>query len=91
MNKEYIEKKYVYTYKLDFEKCGSVFRHEAKDFEEFINSLTQTSLKTIYDGNINGSISYYGLNEIKNNDLVTIIIKEEISGFLYKMGIFETQ
>ncbi len=72
------EKKYVYTYELDYKKCGSVFRHEVKDFEEFIDSLSQSSLKSIYDGNVNGSISYYGIDEIKNNDLVTIIRKEEV-------------
>ncbi len=75
-NNTSIEKKYIYTYKLDFEKCGSTFRHKAKDFEEFIDSLSQSNLQSIYDGNVNGSISYYGLDEIKNNDLVTIIRKE---------------
>ena len=70
--------KYIYEYKLDFKKCGTKFRHEAKDFAEFIKSLTQNQLKSIYDGTVNGSISYYGIDEIKNNDLITIIRKEDI-------------
>ncbi len=72
------EVKYIYEYKLDFKKCGTKFRHEAKDFAEFIHSLSQDQLKSIYDGTVNDSISYYGLEKIKNNDLVTIIRKEDV-------------
>jgi isoleucyl-tRNA synthetase len=65
---------YKYECKLDFKKCGKEFRHECKDFEEFIKSMDQNWLKSIYDGNI----LYYGYSVIKNNDLIIVTRKEDI-------------
>lgn len=68
------ERKYVYTYKLDLKKCGNTLKNKLNDFKKFMESMNQSHLAVIYDGY---SI-YFDDYEFKNNDLVTIIRKEDV-------------
>jgi isoleucyl-tRNA synthetase len=68
------EKKYSYEYKLDFKKCGALFKNKIIDFKKFMESMNQEQLSLVYD---NYSI-YFDEFEIKNKEHVTIIRKEEV-------------
>jgi isoleucyl-tRNA synthetase len=65
--------KYKYEYKIDFKKCGSIFKNKLNDFKKYLEDLTQDDLELLYEGIV---LSFENI-EIKNNDFINVIRKED--------------
>jgi isoleucyl-tRNA synthetase len=59
--------KYEYKYQLNMKPVGQLFRDKRKDFEEYMQKVSQDELERVYFG----STLYYGTYVI-NKDLITI-------------------
>lgn len=76
----FLQKKYIYEYKLDFKKCGKILKNKLNDFKKFMENICQEELQSIYENNIihYANTNGVGEEEFIINDLVNVIRKEDI-------------